>query len=121
MLSKSFIYGLCLLALAAVSENGLRAQEVVLDAFDKAGKPIARTSIDSSGTAREVWQTSDQNRQLFFKPSGAWPANAGQTLYLEIVYLDKGYGRLEVMAKDGTDRDVKTDKRIRGMLTDSGE
>lgn len=105
------------LPLAAAS---LQAKSVPLTAFSS-DVPIPATSVTIDGQATQAWQTSGQESSLVLKASASLPQPASGALYLEITYLDQGYGRLAVSAHTNSGPSIKPDKFTRVVLSDSGK
>lgn len=82
------------------------------------GKPD-RGSVNIGGKSVNGWAIAP-GKSAVLKPDGDLKVPADGSIYLELTYLDRGYGRLE-MTMDGTDgKKVKPAKHTRLMLMDSG-
>jgi hypothetical protein len=85
--------------------------------------PAISSSISIDGQATQVWQTSTQDRVLTFradKSAQSPDSIVGGTLFLQVTYLDRGYGRLDVTAHTADNRTIRSDKFTRVVLSDSG-
>jgi hypothetical protein len=107
---------LLLLAWAAT----VRAQSIPLAPFS-AGAALTQTPLEVDGAPAQAWQASTQNRVMLLKPTSGATMPTNGTVYLELNYLDKGYGRLNVTCPGLNGTVVKPDKFTRVVLTDSGK
>lgn len=78
-----------------------------------------RSSLTVAGRPTDGWQIQPGKGALV-KPESDFKVPADGNLYLELTYLDRGYGRLELSAKAGDAKPVKPAKHTRLMLMDSG-
>jgi hypothetical protein len=100
--------------------RGVFAEETALSPFAH-GAPVEPATIQVDNQDAKAWQASSANKVLTFKPLETWRAPASGPLYLEVTYLDRGYGHLAV-AYAGTDgKTDKADKMTHAYLLDSGK
>src|ERR1700733_1781929 len=95
------------------------ATTVSLSAFT-GDEEVAPTPIQVNGQETKVWQTSPQSHELTFRVEGSTVAPSSGILYLQVTYLDRGYGRLSVHYKESDGKTTKPDKYTRMVLSDSG-
>jgi hypothetical protein len=96
------------------------AASVALNAFD-GFNPLSPGTLQIDGQQTPAWQTSSQSPVLTFRQGDSPMSPASGALYLEVTYLDQGYGRLSVEAKTSDGATVKPDKITHPVLTDSGK
>ena len=96
------------------------AANVALAAFDL-DTPVEPSAIQVDGQDVKVWEISEQNPSLTFKSIAPPLIPASGTLYLEVTYLDKGYGRLAVTYQGNDGNRASPDKFTRVVLSDSGK
>ena len=96
------------------------ANSVPLSVFSQ-GAPVDPVPLQIDGQATSVWQTSVQDKVLTFREGGATLTPASGTLYLEVTYLDRGYGRLTVHYLGSDGETTKPNKFTRIVLSDSGK
>src|SRR5580658_2134662 len=114
-----FIFGLIIGAYILMVEY-VSAEEAVLSPFANAS-PVALSAINVDNQEVKAWQTSSPDEVLTFKPQEAWNASVSSALYLEVTYLDQGYGHLKV-SYQGTDGKLDlADKCTHAYLLDSGK
>ncbi len=113
------ILALCLSFSAGVCAE-VPAQRVALTAEVK-GMATEMSNVSVEGRETKVWQTAEHDRVLTFVPSGSSPLPVAGFLYLEVTYLDKGYGRLTVRYPGPEGKMIKPDKFTRIMLADTGK
>lgn len=77
--------------------------------------------IQVDGQETQAWESSSENRVLTFRTMGRSLAPTSETLYLQVTYLDRGYGRLAVNYRGSDGKSVKPDKFTRMVLSDSGK
>lgn len=122
---RYLMVGITLAACLALSQ-GCWAEEVAtpdhaaLIAFDHE-VPVEPSTLQVDGKEVKVWQTSSQNDDWVFKPSDAHFLPTSGPLYLEVTYLDRGYGRLTVHYTSSDGKIIKPDKFTRVVLSDSGK
>src|ERR1700677_1629126 len=75
--------------------------------------------IQVDGQDTKVWQTSSENPMLTFRGTARTLAPSTGALYLQVTYLDRGYGRLAVHYRGSDGKSVKPDKFTRMVLSDS--
>ena len=97
-----------------------RAESVPLQAFSQ-NTPVKPLTIQVEGQEKQVWQAPEQG--LNFKPveTQAPILPIAGTLYLEVTYLDKGYGRVRVTYTGSDGAMKKPDKYTGVVLADSGK
>jgi len=96
------------------------ADSVELSVFKNEAQ-VDPVPIQVNGQETKVWETSPEDQVLTFQSGGHAIAPSSGNLYLEVTYLDRGYGRLKV-AYTGNDGNVKKpDKFTRVVLSDSGK
>ena len=117
---KSGIVGAVLLMVGFRSAVAAPPDSVTLSAYHHE-TPVAPTSVQVNGQETPVWQTSSQDRVLTFRAPGAALTPSLGTLYLEVTYLDQGYGRLSVHYPGADGKTAKPDKYTRVVLSDSGK
>ncbi|HEX4140041.1 MAG TPA: PA14 domain-containing protein [Candidatus Methylacidiphilales bacterium] len=83
--------------------------------------PAPTATIQVDGKDATVWQTTAQDRTLTLKPASGDITAENGTLYLQVTYLDKGYGRLAVHYKGADGKNDKPDKYTRLVLSDTGK
>lgn len=85
-----------LLALAWTVSSAAMASPVPLLAAAANGQPVEPSSIQVNDLSIRGWQHDGKAGAMTFKPAGPVAVPSNCTLYLEITYLDQGYGRLKV-------------------------
>jgi hypothetical protein len=78
---------------------------------------ISPKPLESARTIK-AWEIAPQ-QQMRFQTESAVTVPKDGVVYLEITYLDRGYGRLGVTGKTADGKEVKPDKYTRINLTDS--
>ena len=106
------------IGLLSLPVTSLHAESVPLTAF-AADVPIPAISVTIRGQTTATWQTSTQQSSLILKTTAS-PKPISGALYLEITYLDQGYGRLMVTGRTNDGQSIKPDKFTRVVLSDSG-
>ena len=114
--TKAFILALPLMFLGGASY----ADKTPLVPFDH-GTPVESSSISVAGQDTKIWQTSAANHQLTLKPAEPSTLPNSDTFYLEVTYLDRGYGRLAVTYQGNDGKMDKPDKFTQVVLSDSGK
>ena len=110
-----------LLALAwAVSATAMAASVPLLAAAAN-GRPVERSSIRAGGGLIRGWRHDGGAGVLTFKPVRPVAIPANGTLYLEITYLDQGYGRLNVQLGGLAGQDITPDRFLGLARSDSGK
>lgn len=95
------------------------AQPIELVAKDNKGQLLEK--VDSGVGDRKVWQPNDKSMALTFKNSAPVSVPASGVVYLKIVYLDQGYGRMrpQLTGRDG--KPVRPDRFLSLSLGDTKE
>jgi hypothetical protein len=95
-------------------------ERIALSVFDH-DTEVQPQSIQVEGQDVNVWQTSSQNRILTFRAAHPITTPASRTEYLNVTYLDRGYGRLTVHYQDANAKTAKPDKFTSVVLSESGK
>jgi hypothetical protein len=104
----------------AAGQGAIHADTIPLAVF-KDGAAVDPTTVQVDGQEAKVWQASPANDALTLKPAGASVAASSGALYLQVTYLDRGYGRLNVAYLGGDGQMKKPDKFTQAVLSDSGK
>jgi hypothetical protein len=122
MVRSRILVGLApfLVLLTGIFSSVATAASVPLAVFQH-DAAVASALIDVEGQETKVWQTSPQDKVLTFRVTGATLAPAAGALYLEVTYLDRGYGRLTVHYLGSDGKMAKPDKFTHVVLSDSGK
>ncbi|MEI8037593.1 MAG: PA14 domain-containing protein [Verrucomicrobiota bacterium] len=85
------------------------------------GEPVARQSAQVNRRPIQTWNCEGKTTELTFKAGGPVAIPADGVLYLTVVYLDEGYGKLrvQVIGKDG--KTSRPDRFLGLTRTDSGK
>ena len=110
-----------LVSFREMGEDVPQRESVALSAFSN-NAPVELSTVQVGGRDARVWQTSPENQVLTFRAAEASSlAPSSGTLYLEVTYLDRGYGRLVVTYPDRNGKRIRPDKFTRMVLSDSGK
>ncbi|MDR2462390.1 MAG: hypothetical protein LBD30_01245 [Verrucomicrobiales bacterium] len=84
-------------------------------------RPAPQEDVTVSGSLVGVWRATEKDKNLVCKGSREFRAGLDGAVFLEVTYLDKGYGRLGVQFKGGDNKLSRPDKYTNITLTDSGK
>src|SRR5258708_40233298 len=76
-------------------QGAIYTDSVPLAVF-KDGAMVDPTTVRLDGQDVKVWQASSANDALTLKLAGTSVTASSGALYLQVTYLDRGYGRLNV-------------------------
>ncbi len=114
------IFASLLIFLSTCGEMTALADSVDLSVF-KNETGVDPVPIQVNGQETKVWETSPEDQVLTFQSGGHAIASSSGNLYLEVTYLDRGYGRLKVAYTGSDGNTKKPDKFTRVVLSDSGK
>jgi hypothetical protein len=108
--STSFLLGVCVASAAPLS----------LIAKSSNGRPMERESARALDGAIPVWKCDERSGPLIFKSEGGMVIPPIGVVYIEVAYLDQGYGRLDVLFDTKGVGVVRPDRFLGMTRTDSG-
>lgn len=110
-----------LLPLLALLASPASAAPVSLLAKNGGGQPLEQVPFEVDGVQTKAWSCDEKAVALMFKATGEMPEPVNGALYVEVDYVDQGYGKLSVqfLGKDG--KKIKPDRFLHLTRTDSGK
>jgi len=110
-----------LAVLTAVAAGTAAAAPLRLRAVSPGGQALGQVPLEVNGRRLQVWSCDERSAALTFKAAGAVAAASGGALYLQVAYLDQGYGKVSVQLT-GKDGSVTRPDRFLGLTrSDSGK
>ena len=95
------------------------AVAVQLVATTGSGRLAQTFAVSVNGQEIDTWKSDDKGRPLLFRPSGLPAGFAAGVSYIEIAYLDVGYGKIEVQVTRGG-KSVHPDRFLGLARADTG-
>lgn len=106
----------CLLAFSQFSS----ASPVALLVRSGNGSPADRVAAKVAGKWTKVWNSDGPSGVLTCKPSGTVRVPESGVLYLQVAYVDEGYGRMNVQLVEKSGKHLEPDRYLGLSRTDSG-
>ncbi len=99
---------------------GASAAPLRLRAVNSSGQVVGQVPVELSGKQLQVWSCDEKIADLTFKPEAAVSVPSGGVLYVQVSYLDRGYGKLsvELSGKDGNV--IRPDRSLGLTRSDTG-
>lgn len=110
-----------LLALAWTVSAAAMATPVTLLAASANGRPVEPSPIQLNGQSITGWQHDGKAGVMIFKPAAPVVVPSNGTLYLQVAYLDQGYGRLKVQLVGPAGPAITPDRFLGLARADSGK
>jgi hypothetical protein len=104
--------------LASVPAAG--AMPIALPASQRDGSPMSRTGLQAGSETFKVWTTGPATAPLTFASKTQKFTVTGGCVYLQVAYLDAGYGLIDVQLQDQSGRKIKPDRFLGLTMADSG-
>jgi len=100
----------------AVAQNTEESGVSIVASSD--GAAVPRKMIENGNRSAEAWEILPGKQQLFKAEKELKIPPSGE-LFVELTYLDQGYGRLTVLGSGANGKELLPDKYTRAVLTDS--
>jgi len=89
-----------------------QASPVELRAKTNTGQDLKMVSVATGNGETPVWRWDQKTGDLVFKPPASVTIPADGVVYLKVVYLDQGYGKLRVLLPGGEGKPVRPDRYL---------
>ncbi|RYD24193.1 MAG: hypothetical protein EOP88_01235 [Verrucomicrobiaceae bacterium] len=84
------------------------------------GSPADRVAAQVAGKSTKVWNSEGASGSLICKPSGSIRVPDSGVLYLQVAYVDRGYGRMNIQLADKSGKSIEPDRYLGLTRGDTG-